>query len=369
MTKILIASRKHDTHSIILAQALTANGHSAFRWINADFPEKQRLSFTASNGIMSRMTITECTSVVDEAEIDVVWLRRPTWAVMPSDLHPSDKALATQECNHFIRSFWQASFRRATWVNSLEGRRAANSKLLQLKLAAEVGLSVPTSLISNDPDEIKLFISNSIRGVIVKPLLGGGVQDDDGHQRHIFTAKLTLNRLPQPQYIQACPCIYQVEISKAYEVRATFFGATVVAVRIDSQGGSNTKIDWRAGYGQQLSLSEIEMPSNVFKLCRRLMSGLSIIHGSFDFAVTPDGEWIFFEVNEGGQFLWIESAAPEINILEVASKFLAEPSFDFQYKSEGPIRKMSDIVKSPVFRKSYGDDQRYNDDQELSAVV
>lgn len=370
MTRVLISSRKHDVHSIALQQALREDGHFVFRWLNANFPEKQCLSYFADNGIPCRMTIGEFSSKIDESEVDVVWLRRPSWASLPDYIHPSDMNLAAQECNIFIRSLWQTAFSNAIWVNSLEARRAANSKSLQLKLATQVGLTIPNSLISNDPDEIATFISNAGDSVIVKPLMGGGVHDNDGHLCRTFTARITLDRLPSRKYVQACPCIYQVETAKAHEVRATFFGATVVVVRIDSQSNNKTKVDWRASYDRNLVMQEIEMPNVVYQSCRRLMASMSLIYGTFDFAVTPDGEWIFFEVNEAGQFLWIESAVPSIKMLEIAAKFFGAPSFDFLYKSDGPIKSLADVYKSSAYAATYENDAAYNDDSvAISAAI
>ncbi|WP_369246868.1 hypothetical protein [Streptomyces sp. R41] len=39
----------------------------------------------------------------------------------------------------------------------------------------------------------------------------------------------------------------------------------------------------------------------------RLLGGArGIVFESFDFAVTPDGEWVFFENNSAGTWAWVE---------------------------------------------------------------
>ncbi len=39
---------------------------------------------------------------------------------------------------------------------------------------------------------------------------------------------------------------------------------------------------------------------------RRHLPRLGLPFGVFDFAVTPDGKWVFLECNAGGQYGWIE---------------------------------------------------------------
>ncbi|MYW03811.1 hypothetical protein GT354_37130 [Streptomyces sp. SID3343] len=35
------------------------------------------------------------------------------------------------------------------------------------------------------------------------------------------------------------------------------------------------------------------------------MARMGLFFGAFDFAVRPDGEWVFFEVNPSGQWHWL----------------------------------------------------------------
>lgn len=52
------------------------------------------------------------------------------------------------------------------------------------------------------------------------------------------------------------------------------------------------------------------------------MRQLGIVFGCFDFIITPDDEYIFLEVNEMGQFLWIEEILPELKLLDKFCEFL-----------------------------------------------
>ena len=59
--------------------------------------------------------------------------------------------------------------------------------------------------------------------------------------------------------------------------------------------------------------------------CQRMMKELGLLFGCIDLIVTPDGEYYFLEVNEQGQFLWIDDIAPSINMLEQFCAFLIAP--------------------------------------------
>jgi D-alanine-D-alanine ligase-like ATP-grasp enzyme len=38
------------------------------------------------------------------------------------------------------------------------------------------------------------------------------------------------------------------------------------------------------------------------------MRDLGLVYGAFDFVITPEAEWIFLEVNPGGQFGFLEDS-------------------------------------------------------------
>jgi glutathione synthase/RimK-type ligase-like ATP-grasp enzyme len=40
--------------------------------------------------------------------------------------------------------------------------------------------------------------------------------------------------------------------------------------------------------------------------CVRLVAQLGLCYGAIDLVLTPDGRYIFLEINPNGQYLWIE---------------------------------------------------------------
>ena len=55
--------------------------------------------------------------------------------------------------------------------------------------------------------------------------------------------------------------------------------------------------------------------------------------GCIDFIVTPEGEYVFLEVNQMGQFLWVELANPEFPLLQAFAEFLVSQDPEFRFRS------------------------------------
>ena len=105
-------------------------------------------------------------------------------------------------------------------------------------------------------------------------------------------------------------------------IHITYFGDKYIAVKIDSQQLESAKMDWRAAPTKKLLLEQVMLPDMIDCACKTIMKNLGIVFGCFDFIVTPDGEYYFLEVNEQGQFLWIEEVNPDIKMLQPFCEFI-----------------------------------------------
>lgn len=97
--------------------------------------------------------------------------------------------------------------------------------------------------------------------------------------------------------------LFQERVPKQYEVRLTVIGEQMFPVAIHA-GSEAAKLDWRTDYGS-LTYEPVELPVDVQKGVRLLMDEMGLFFGALDFAVTPDGRWVFFEVNPNGQWHWL----------------------------------------------------------------
>jgi len=333
MRRILVPTMVGDSHARAVCCGCKARGYDLVRWFTADHPTRQLSSFHFSaDGRMSWAIQGSELSLCDQS-FDVVWLRRPMPPVLPSTLHPDDIRMASVENLFFYRSLLYTLAEKATWINSYEAHLRARNKLVQLREARSAGLAIPPTLMSNDPEQIEAFIKvNLPRRTIYKPFQPAWWETDNGGVAFLETTVVNADSLPSPGVLRLTPGIFQTYIEKAFEIRATFFGAHVVALKLHSQRHERGKIDWRAIARTDLEVEIFSLPAEVYQSCRRLIRELDIVFGCFDLIVTPQNEFVFLEVNEAGQFLWKEHLCPDTRLLEVFLDFLGNPSFDFRWE-------------------------------------
>jgi hypothetical protein len=160
---------------------------------------------------------------------------------------------------------------------------------------------------SNDPKRIREFLrANPL--CIYKPFYPAAWHASD-RVAVVFSSLVTEDDLPEPPVLQSTPGIFQRLVEKSYELRITALGNRMFTAKLDSQCLSTARIDWRAAT-QPVPVEPVELPEPVANACRRIMRDLGIVFGCFDLIVTPEGEYVFLEVNESGAFLWIVAHWP-----------------------------------------------------------
>lgn len=320
MSEILVLTEPRDFHAFAVAEALARWGIEPLLWFGTDFPTRQRASVWAGDADF-RLEIRGPGIEIRYRPFRLVWNRRPTLPVLAEDLHPADRESADRDCQHFAWSLWHLVAPGAAWVNPLSPIHSAVLKPLQLQLAREVGLEIPPSLCSNDPQRIREFLRAHVGNAIYKTFYQGSWQTDEGIAA-VFTRGIAEEDLPEDDMVHASPGIFQARIPKAYELRVTFLGDQPIAARITSQDESGS-VDWRRSVSSS-TFAPTELPPDVVRKCRALMAKLGLVFAALDLIVTPDGRHVFLEANPTGQFLFVERRCPEIRILDAFCRFLLE---------------------------------------------
>lgn len=344
MVNILIPTKPDDMHAIYAKLALDKKGHNGEIWYTADFPEQQAHSFQIKNNEIDWRATGIDFNVINNHFYDVVWLRRPRKPVLPESLHPDDRENAKNENATLFQTFWQVIAPKALWVNSIEAARSVNSKLLQLKVASQVGLTIPDTLISNNPKHIKDFINSHQKGTIYKTLHPTFWITSEEY-RLTYTNEVNSDLLPMDSVLQSTPGIFQSKIRKAYELRVTYFGDRHIAVKLNSQEHPKGVMDWRFVPTHELHIEEYQLPHHINQQCLALMKQFNIVFACFDFIVTPDKQYYFLEVNEQGQFLWIEEVNPSIKMLDAFCEFLINPNSSNEKKESLSPVSLSDFTE------------------------
>ena len=343
---VCIISNANDTHAICVQLALEKKRVAVSNWHWGDFPQLDTLS--VGIGTNGRVILPFLNTQVGEVAL---WLHRGFSPTCSPALHFADVNFVVNESLLMLHGILQELAREAFCVNPPEARMRLQSKINELSLAGKCGLTVPPTLFSNDPVAIKRFFHQHAGKVIVKHASQMRWESGSNHSVHLTaTKKFAEHQLANEVQLSACPSIFQKEICKAFELRIVFMGATLFAIKIDSQKEKKS-LDWRLDYRGAPPCSVFTLPAAIQNKVRLFIRGSGLRFGSIDMIVDTQGNYIFLEVNESGQFLWIEDMLPELPLLDCFAEFLISRDADFIYR-EGKCSVTCDDFKDAINMKS-----------------
>ncbi len=348
MARILIPTQLNDSHAAVVSKALRAKGHEVSTWHGADFPTRQQASIEVRPEAGLDWRIGGPALDLANESFDVVWYRRPTRPVLPEEegLHAGDRQIAVRECNAFYGALWHLISPDAFWVNTPQGRDRANAKPIQVIEALRAGLSVPPTLFSNNPEQIRRFVGEHEGAVIYKAFTPMQWKTSDG-VAFSFTNEVSLEALPDDDVLRLSPGIFQRKVAKAQELRVTCMGHHAVAAALSPRGGEKSRLDWRAAFSN-IKAERTTLPEDVRGRCIELMRRLGIVFGCFDFILTPENEYVFLEVNEMGQFLWLDALDPGFMLLDAFCELLVSRRPDFTWTPSAASVRFEDFNRSAL---------------------
>jgi glutathione synthase/RimK-type ligase-like ATP-grasp enzyme len=342
---ILIATQPGDFHAHAVAEALRRKGERPLLWHTSDFPHRATETVRFTGQTRSVRIAGPGLDVLDAGDqrVGVVWYRRPDYVVDEDALHPADVGFADLSCDVFRLSLFQVLGQHAFWVNDPAAVRQ-NSKLVQHHAAVAVGLRMPDTLYSNDPHAIRAFLREQGGRCVYKPLVARSWWSDGDTYRTNYTTLIREADLVDDDLLRAVPGIYQALVPKAHELRVTIMGHEIVAVRLLSQQTQAGKLDWRKGKSE-LVMEPCTLPADLAERCIALLGALGFIFGCLDFVVTPAGEHVFLEVNQAGQFLFVEDCTGR-PVLDMFCEFLRQRRPDFRWTEHADPVRLAQVAPS-----------------------
>lgn len=307
---ILILTISLDAHADFVIEELKRRGIDFFRFNYDRYPSLTELSYTI---LETRTTGTMKIGphVVDLSKVNVVWNRRSTDQFgFRDEVDPRYLTFVKQEANLALQGLW-TMLKHAFWVNDFWAQRRANTKILQLLEAADAGFAIPNTLVSNAPESILEFFHES-QGQMIMKSLGLPVvtvpTSPDHKATQLRTSLIRKEDLAEDRWdaIRLVPGLYQNFVRKAFEYRVTVFGQTVWAAQVNPHTHADLAIDWRRNQ-DEVKWVAYHLPPVVEKRCIEVVRRLGLVFGCVDLIETPEGEWVFLEVNPMGQFIFVET--------------------------------------------------------------
>ena len=143
---------------------------------------------------------------------------------------------------------------------------------------------------------------------------------------YAYTSAITASQLVEESIFRFCPVILQERMDSLCEIRAVFMGEACVAVEHNHAAGGRNHLDARTSSLPNRQLRRHTLPADVVGRCMRVMEKLSLVFGSFDFLLMPDGEYVFLEINPQGQWVWLDTECNELNLVSAFCDFIEHGS-------------------------------------------
>lgn len=238
-------------------------------------------------------------------DIKSIWYRRPNRLNSPIK-DPIQRKYAEMEMNQFLEGLWSATIGEVFWLSNPVHLERARKKVLQLKIARELGFTIPRTIITNDPEQVTGFFESCDERIIFKAI-HHEMLDYKDTSFNIQTTLIGREHLAQLGLVKKQPSLFQEFIDKEYELRVTVVGDEIFPVKIDSQEYSETAVDWRnPDFIQKLRYTPVSLPKDIVDRCHSMLKMLGLEFGAFDFAVDKHDICYFLEVNPNGQWYWLE---------------------------------------------------------------
>lgn len=305
---LLIVSNSQDFTANFLQEKISESGLPFARFDTDTFPKSISISSRINGMALENNLVLPSGKKISIEDVSAIWWRRPE--------RIGEKTLGgfkDERIKKFTRYQLESSFdeltaildRRVLWVNHPEQNRHANSKLVQLRLAVQLGFKIPDTVFSNNPQEVKSFFDchggQVVHKAIRRPAFLFG-----NKMVGFYTSRVNADDISEEESIRVAPVLLQEIVEKKLELRITVVGQRVVTASIASQSSPKGALDWRRIPTEAEQWKPFDLDPATERKCRELTHALNLNFGAIDLALTPKDEIVFFEINPNGQWAWLE---------------------------------------------------------------
>lgn len=287
-TSAVVARLRDDGHEVVLLDTGELGSTASLELgYSSRAPADMRLEYTA-DGLPGGVDLTRATAG---------WWRRVR-GIRP------DPLVADAAAFHFVLSESSEVLDGVIaslgldWVNPPDADARAHHKPFQWAVAADLGFDLPHTIVTRDPSRARSFTAeHAATGVVTKAFLA---RSDAWRETHRLGAS-DLDRLDQVRF---APTILQ-EYVAGVDLRVTVVDDELFAAEIDATATS-CPWDMRMVLDEAVVRPAV-LPETVSQALLALMHRLRLVYGAIDLRRTPDGRYVFFEVNPAGLWSFAES--------------------------------------------------------------
>jgi hypothetical protein len=299
--QVLVVSHTHDVHAADVVARLWQHGVEPVLFDTGRIPRETLLTIAHDPAAAWSAVARTDGRDIHLDTLRSAWWRRPQPFNLDAGLGGAeDRHFALSESHAAVSGLW--SLLDATWMNPPDHDERAGRKAFQLKVAREAGLAIPRTCITTDPERARAFIAAEGGEVIYKTFTA-----TEATWRE--TRMLRPGEVEGIEAVRFAPVIFQQHISAEADLRVTVVDDRIFPAAIHVPAGAYP-YDFRMTM-TGAEITECVLPDSVVAGLRRLMNTLGLVYGAIDLRLTPEGKYVFLEVNPAGQWLFVEQATQQ----------------------------------------------------------
>ncbi|KKT28181.1 MAG: RimK domain protein ATP-grasp [Candidatus Yanofskybacteria bacterium GW2011_GWA2_44_10] len=306
---ILILSGSEDPHCQYIVEKIKARNRKFVVYDYGQYPSNSQIGLKIDRN-SKELWLHFSDIRLNCEEIRSVWNRRRGQSKAGVNIkNPKITEYIEQESQILLDSL--PYLIKTDWISHPDAITISARKPYQLLVAKSLNLAIPETVIGNSSEMIEKYVSLDSM-LALKPLSMATVslcdgENDPASNLILYTKPVTHDQIiKKTRRVVNCPVTVQKYIPKEFELRITVVGNQAFACAIYSQETERTTHDWRKYDLTHTPHKVFNLPDDINQKCLTLVDKLGLKFGCIDMIVTPEGQFVFLEINPNGQWLWIE---------------------------------------------------------------
>jgi glutathione synthase/RimK-type ligase-like ATP-grasp enzyme len=305
--QVLILTRKFDPEAERVSIKLLAKGIDNVRLNVEDMANQLKVRYHINDTGDPRVEFTIGERNFQSSKFPVVWLRDFDITLMGQNFGSKYETFVRRFCYEQWNDSYQILIDnlRSEWINRPEANFKATNRLVQLTTAREVGLKIPSTLITNDPAAAVEFYQHHDGQIVLKAVHHHSIEIKS-KVYSMYTRSLTKHDLSRLDDLIYAPCILQERLRKKSELRVTVVGEKVFAAELNTQAMTNCQDDLHRCAISEIPKKAVKLNKATEEACLKIMTIFHLKYCTFDFIVDEKDQLYFLEINPTGDWYWIE---------------------------------------------------------------